>query len=331
MAGVQNEFAQVGRWIYMIEGVHQMFEGQERTEKFAVDMNELVRASREGDRYHHLYGARYAIELIQPLAALSKIAVEGASSPTPGHPNADYAIDLALYRGTSSGGEGEELIQFKYSTRNDPPALTAIGVAKTIRGWANRFSSNAGAIDKLRITTNRPFSGALVSAVRCLADGRRPRNKAVLRAVGRLKAETAILGTSARRKFFSTLQLDSRDEDTDSVLMAFRRSLGSHGVSPSSRRDKERAVIDLVESKAGYRGRNGRNVIDASDVLARLQVDSVNELYPCPDAHELAEHYVERSCTPAIAASIVSDARPCVVHAVGGLGKSEQIRRVNAG
>ena len=142
-----------------------------------------VRASRDGHFYHETWAARVALELLPPTSTLTLLAMEGFSiedEPSVSEAATEIA-DLVRYRGGTNvdTASSVEVLQFKYSIARADQEMRAFDIKKTLEKFATTEadfvkrigSDRVKSVVRYEIVTNRPFSPALLAAVRGLRDG----------------------------------------------------------------------------------------------------------------------------------------------------------------
>jgi hypothetical protein len=96
--------------------------------------------------------------------------------------------------------------------------------------------------------------------------------------------------------------------------------------------DAEKRLLklrNLIRLKAGAGSQHDKR-IDRVAVLAELEVEHEDRLYPTPDAFPAVERVVERAVLGEVVAEARSLGPPLVLHAAGGMGKTGPKRGVLA-
>ena len=107
--------------------------------------NPEVRFSRDGDQFPYLWAARRCLRLLSPTDGLTAVTIEGASPREIENGRAVEAgeeqIDVGEYYGSETLREATRVryIQLKHSTKNPTRPWPPGGLAKTIRGFAEKY------------------------------------------------------------------------------------------------------------------------------------------------------------------------------------------------
>lgn len=292
-----------------------------------------VRASRDGHEFHEAWAARRALQLVMTSDGLVGIAVEGLSPADQVRASGETVeiADLVFYYGrrpTFAGARLVVIIQVKYSKSLEGVPFRASDGKKTIRKFAAAFRSHkrthgAKAVEKklaFELITNRPIYHEFAKAIDGLAAGIP------------LKGDVKRQGT----QFTSAAGLKGKE------LAQFAQKLRITGLSGSLRQNKQsltRALADwsvaldamararlgnmrqLLRDKAGLAG-EGQNVITRTDVLDALEVQSPEDLFPCPASFPDVGIVVEREQLSTVLSKIPRLDKPLMIHADGGVGKT---------
>lgn len=292
-----------------------------------------VRASRDGHEFHEAWAARKALQLVMPTDGLVGIAVEGlASADQAGHSAETVEIaDLVLYYGqrpTFDGASSVVIIQVKYSKSSQSIPFRANDAKKTIRKFAAAFRSHkrkhgAKAVEKklaFELITNRPIYCEFNKAINALASGIS------------LKGDAKNQAT----QFTSACGLKGKD------LAQFARKVRFTGLAGNLRQNKQRLscvladwsvapdaiararlgnMRQLLREKAGLAGQR-QNVITRTDVLDALELQSPEDLFPCPASFPEVGNVVEREQLLPVVSRITNLDKPLLIHADGGAGKT---------
>src|SRR5258708_4208800 len=78
---------------------------------------------------------------------------------------------------------------------------------------------------------------------------------------------------------------------------------------------------ELLREKAGLAGER-QNVVTRTDVLDALELQSPADLFPCPESFPEVGKVVERKQLSSVASRIPELAKPLLIHADGGVGKT---------
>ncbi len=298
-----------------------------------VNSIDKVRASRDGHEYHEAWTARKALQLLLPTDNLVGIAVEGLH-PTDQAAAASKTVEIAdivLYygnRSTFKGADNVKITQFKYSVSSRDDYFRASHAKKTIAKFAAAYLDHKkryGAKevrDKLEfeLITNRPIYPALEQAIASIAD-RKPLSGEVKKQAEQFKAASGLddrtLAEFAGKCLFTGLagSLTGTKRDLSRTLVDW--SAASDAVA----RARIGEMRKMVRDKAGYAGAN-RNVIKRADVLAALDVQDPDDLFPCPASFPKIGPIVERKQIEEAIALIPRLDKPLLIHAAGGVGKT---------
>src|SRR5258708_7028738 len=77
-------------------------------------LNELVRYSRAGDKFHYRWAARRCLRMIDPLSPVRCITIEGSKESKAA---GEYVIDVAEYSSVSEDSLSVAYFQLKHSTK----------------------------------------------------------------------------------------------------------------------------------------------------------------------------------------------------------------------
>ena len=294
---------------------------------------EKVRASRDGHEFHEAWAARRALSLVFPKDGLNAIAVEGLSIEDQKTASAEAAeiADLTFYYGPGpSFARAKKVVvaQLKYSIRSSTKAFRSIDGRKTFRKFAAAFRDykkrhGARKVEsklEFELVTNRPVHPDLSAAIKGLALGRHL-NKGAKNQGNQIRSASGLKGKE---------------------LIAFAAKLKVTGLAGSLRENKlqlSRAVVDwsaardamarsrlgalraLLRDKAGSAGQ-GNNLIRRTDVLDALELQSPDELLPCPESFPNVGKIIAREQLKGALKLIPRLKKPLVIHAAGGMGKT---------
>ncbi len=268
-----------------------------------------------------------------PSDELTGIAVEGLAPADRAAASAEAieVADLVLYYGKSAAFNAADavvILQFKYSIGSESVPFRASDASKTVGKFAAAFRSyrrkyGAKSVrEKLQfeLITNRPVHQAFEEAVSGIASG------------GPLKGDAKKQAT----QFKAACRLRK------TALLEFAQKFRVTGFAGSLRKNKQalsRIIADwspaadamararlgnmrqLLRDKAGSEG-EGRNVIRRTDVLDALELQSLDDLFPCPESFPEVGTVVRREQLPAAVKMIPKLDTPLLIHAAGGLGKT---------
>jgi hypothetical protein len=292
-----------------------------------------VRASRDGHEFHEAWAARKALQLVMPREGLVGIAVEGlAPADQAGASSETVEIaDLVFYYGnrpTFYGARSVVIIQVKYSISKENVPFRASDAKKTIKKFAAAFKNhknNYGAenVEKklfFELITNRPIFPELQEAIDGLA------TKNLLKGNAKKQADQFISASGLKGKALTQFAQKFRITGLAGSLKQNKQLLSRVLADWSVARDAmARARLgnmrQLLRDKAGSAG-EGKNVIRRTDVLDALELQSPEDLFPCPASFPEVGKVVEREQLSIVASIIPKLDKPLLIHADGGIGKT---------
>jgi hypothetical protein len=293
-----------------------------------------ARAAKDGNEYHETWAARRALELLMPRDGLNAIAVEGFAIDDEDHLSAaaTEVADLVLYYGEDSTfreAERVEVSQFKYSIAQSNKGFVVADASKTLRKFVaadldHRQKFGDEETDgKLRfsIVTNRPIDPAFASAVRHITEGTSSCDRRVIEQAHQIFA-TCGLAPPALQAFLRRLDL----RGATGSLNALQADVATRIVDWSASSDymaqaRLGSVRALLRAKAGTAGQ-GRNLVRMADILSALGVADVRELLPAPASFVEVGPVVSRVGLQDELLAMLSQGKPVLVHAAGGIGKT---------
>lgn len=291
-----------------------------------------VRASKAGHAYHEAWAARTALELLLPSTDLTAITLEGFDERDEQElgTGAVEIADLVRYHGGTDVARSHRVtvVQFKYSIASAENAVRAADVASTLAKFAItdaelRATHGDEHVEKAvryEFATNRPIHhnlGPAIAAVIAGSDvdgdvGRQAEQ--IARALENYPHQSAellrrleLVGSKgslvdAERQISATLAAWSEPGDPDAEKRLLKlRSLIRIKAGPGSEADKR---------------------VDRVAVLAELEVEHEDRLYPTPDAFPEVQDVVQRAVLAEILAQTRQPGAPLIVHAAGGMGKT---------
>ncbi len=303
----------------------------------AKKKTDSTRASRDGHEFHEAWVARKAMQLLLPDGGLAGMAVEGL--PLSDQENASsetvQVADLVLYYGehpSFASSRRTEIVQFKYSVSHENIDFRMRHAKKTFKKFAKAyadFKNKHGAKEvreklRFRLVTNRPVFPALTEAIRGLAEKTGLTGKAKEQADQFKRAsplDDEQLAEFAGKCDIAGLAGNLRDikKDLSNILADWS---ATRDAVASARLGEMRK---MVRDKAGTKG-EGRNVITRVDVLAALEIEREEDLLPCSSKLPEVGQIVEREQLAEAVALVPGLARPLLVHAAGGMGKTVFMR-----
>ncbi|MEJ1966768.1 MAG: NACHT domain-containing protein [Gammaproteobacteria bacterium] len=239
--------------------------------------------------------------------------------------------DLVLYYGkwaTFSKARAVVIVQFKYSIGSKIEPFRASDARKTVRKFAAAFRSHKrkhGAKivrEKLQfeLITNRPVFPAFDEGIAGIAaaaplQGDAKRQAAQFKSACGLKA--AELAEFAGKCRITGLAGSVRKNKQD-----LSRILADWSPAPDAMaRARLGNLRQMLRDKAGSEG-EGKNVVRRVDVLDALEVQTPDDLFPCPASFPEVGKVVERAQLSAVVELIPKLEKPLLIHAAGGLGKT---------
>jgi len=297
----------------------------------------LVRPSRDGDQFHYLWAARRCLSLLMPQTGLVAVTIEGSSPGElpPGSPSltGDEVIDIAEYYGDEDVGRARlvRYVQLKHSTRHADEAWTASGLKKTLAGFSKRYKGlleRFAADDVARrfefwFVTNRPISTDVIETVADAASGNALRHPEELK---KLEEFTELKGAELSG-FCKLIRLEGRQDglwDQRNILFQ-----DVAGYLPDGDVDAPTQLKELVTRKALSASERDPS-ITKMDVLRALKTDE-SRLFPAPCLIKPIDNAVPREQEANLIRAIVrAEARPVMVHALAGVGKSIFAMRVGS-
>ena len=292
-----------------------------------------VRASRDGHEFHEAWAARKALQLVMPTDGLVGIAVEGLAPVDQADASAETVeiADLVLYYGrrtTFEGARSVVIIQVKYSKSSQSLPFRASDAKKTIHKFAAAFKSYKKKHGTKEVETKLTFE--LVT--------NRPIYREFAKAIEELASKSPLKGEAKKQatQFRSACRLKGKE------LAQFAQKVSITGLAGSLRQNKQRLsrvladwsvapdamaqarlgnMRQLLRDKAGLAGER-QNVITRTDVLDALELQSPEDLFPCPTSFPEIGKVVEREQLSSVASRIPKLDKPLLIHADGGVGKT---------
>lgn len=287
----------------------------------------LVRYSRAGDAFHYRWAARRCLRLVDLNSSLRCITIEGSKESTQ---EGEYAIDLAEYSETERGGEAVTYYQLKHSTVRTSKNFVFSELEPTLENFGKRYAASRGvcpARQKPRLITfsfitNRPIATGIKKVLAALRAGK---------------------PTQLRRKFEQATGLKGRNlqsfcaglslVDREGGYRAQRHEL--HGemadyLAGTAERNEVDGLIALVIDRALPESEENKPAgeIYREDVLQRLGVTSMSQLFPAPSELESLSNPIKREQHESLLAHILASPEPTIVHSAGGVGKSVVTRQL---
>ena len=305
----------------------------------AKKKTDSTRASHDGHEFHKTWVARKAMQLLLPTGDLAGMAVEGLSPSDQKNTSSEtvQVADLVLYYGehpSFADSQRTEIVQFKYSVSHKNVDFRMSHAKKTVKKFARAYADfenkhgTKEVRDKLRfrLITNRPVFPALTEAIRGLAERTGLTGEAKKQADQFKKA--SLLDDEQLAEFAGKCDvaglagnLGDRKKDLSNILADWSATATRDAVASARLGEMKQ----MVQDKAGTKG-EGRNVITRVDVLAALEIEREEDLLPCSSKLPEVGQIVEREQLAEALALVPGLARPLLVHAAGGMGKTVFMR-----
>lgn len=305
--------------------------GHDKTEPTAIAIDK-VRASKAGHAYHEAWAARSALELLLPTTDLVAIALEGfdeADERDLGTGAVEIA-DLVRYHGARDIARASlvAIVQFKYSISSADRAVRAADLAKTLTKFAvtdaelrkRHGDDHVDRIVQFEFATNRPIHDDLLAAVKATISGADTQGD-----VARQSAQLAAALDPYPHQKAGLLRRLNLVGSQGSLVDAERSVSATLAAwSEASDPDAEKRLLklrNLIRIKAGP-GSDANKTIDRVAVLAELDVEHEDRLYPTPDAFPDVADVIPRAVFEEVSKLALLPGDPLIVHAAGGMGKT---------
>ncbi|HGL6719751.1 hypothetical protein NTJ56_10325 [Burkholderia contaminans] len=291
-----------------------------------------VRASKAGHAFHEAWAARTALELLPPSTDLTAITLEGFDEQDEQSlgTGAVEIADLVRYHGATDVARAHRVtvVQFKYSIASAEKAVRAADLASTLAKFAAtdaelRATHGNGhiiAVVRYEFATNKPIHENLGKAISAVVAGTRETGD-----TGRQADQIAEALKGYPHPFADLLRRLDLVGSKGSLIEAERAiSTTLAAWSEPGDPDAEKRLLklrNLIRIKAGP-GSETEKRIDRVAVLAELEVEHEDRLYPTPDAFPEVEVVIQRDALDDIAILAREAGFPLVVHAAGGMGKT---------
>lgn len=291
-----------------------------------------VRASKAGHAYHEAWAARTALELLPPSTDLTAITLEGfdvLDEQELGMGAVEIA-DLVRYHGGTDVRRSDRVavVQFKYSIASADRPVRAAELASTLAKFAItdtelRATHGADHIEKVvryEFATNRPIHHNFGPAITAVIAGYELDGDVSKQAAQIAKALEAYPHPPAELLHRLDLvgckgSLVEAERIVSATLAAW---------SESADPDAEKRLLklrNLIRIKAGSGSETDKR-IDRVAILAELDVEHEDRLYPTPDAFPEVKDVIQREVLSPILAQVRQTGAPLIVHAAGGMGKT---------
>lgn len=291
-----------------------------------------VRASKAGHAFHEAWAARTALELLPPSTDLTAITLEGFDEQDEQNLDAGSVeiADLVRYHGATDVARAHRVtvVQFKYSIARADTAVRAADLASTLTKFAAtdaELRATHGDVHVLaavryEFATNRPIHENLGKAIAAVVAGTKEAGD-VARQAGQI-IEALKNYPHSFADLLQRLELVGSKGSLTEAERAISTTLAAW--SEPGDPDAEKRLLklrNLIRIKAGPGSETDKRV-DRVAVLAELEVEHEDRLYPTPDAFPEVEVVIQRDVLGDIATLAREVGLPLVLHAAGGMGKT---------
>lgn len=306
-----------------------MSDGDTRTTPIEIDK---VRASKAGHAFHEAWAARTALELLPPSTELTAITLEGFDEQDEQNlgTGAVEIADLVRYHGATDVARARRVtvVQFKYSIASADTAVRAADLASTLAKFAvtdtelraTHGDDHVLNVVRYEFATNRPIHENLGEAIAAVVAGTQEAGD-VARQAGQIN-EALKEYPHPFAELLRRLELVGSKGSLTEAERAISTTLAAW--SEPGDPDAEKRLLklrNLIRIKAGPGSETDKRV-DRVAVLAELEVEHEDRLYPTPDAFPEVEVVIQRDVLGGIATLAREVGFPLVVHAAGGMGKT---------
>ncbi len=291
-----------------------------------------VRASKAGHAFHEAWAARTALELLPPSTDLTAITLEGFDEQDEQNlgTGAVEIADLVRYHGATDVARAHRVtvVQFKYSIASADTAVRAADLASTLAKFAatdaelraTHGDDHVLAVVRYEFATNRPIHEKLGKAISAVVAGTQETGD-VARQAGQI-AQALKDYPHPSADLLRRLELVGSKGSLTEAERAISTTLAAW--SEPGDPDAEKRLLklrNLIRIKAGPGSETDKRV-DRIAILAELEVEHEDRLYPTPDAFPEVEVVIQRDVLGGIATLAREVGFPLVVHAAGGMGKT---------
>jgi len=291
--------------------------------------NALTRYSRAGDAFHYRWAARRCLKLIGPKSGVEYITIESSSESKAA---GEYVIDMAEYSQNETGDKLVSYRQLKHSTIRANKPFGYSEIKPTLSGFVRRYAAcligkkakfGMGTVT-FAFVSNRPVSPRIKQAIDRIRKGTPAKNKLQrdLQRIVNLKGDHL-------KSFYQSLSILDAEGDYTVQKKRLHGEMEEYiaGFVDGGEVDKLIALVaDRALPKSESNRRNGE--IWPEDVLQRLGVTSVNQLFPAPPQFEKLPLIIKREQHEAILKHIQQHEKPTIIHSAGGVGKSVVARQL---
>lgn len=291
-----------------------------------------VRASKAGHAFHEAWAARTALELLPPSTDLTAITLEGFDEQDEQSlgTGAVEIADLVRYHGATDVARAHRVtvVQFKYSIASADTAVRVADLASTLAKFAatdaelraTHGDDHVLAVVRYEFATNRPIHENLKKAISAVVAGTQETGD-VARQAGQI-AQALKDYPHPSADLLRRLELVGSKGSLTEAERAISTTIAAW--SEPGDPDAEKRLLklrNLIRIKAGPGSETDKRV-DRVAVLAELEVEHEDRLYPTPDAFPEVEVIIQRDVLGGIATLAREVGFPLVVHATGGMGKT---------
>ncbi|WP_333983502.1 hypothetical protein [Burkholderia gladioli] len=291
-----------------------------------------VRASKAGHAFHEAWAARTALELLPPSTDLTAMTLEGFDEQDEQNlgTGAVEIADLVRYHGATDVARAHRVtvVQFKYSIASADTAVRAADLAATLGKFAatdaelrkTHGDDHVLAVVRYEFATNRPIHENLGKAILAVVAGTHESGD-IARQAGQI-AQALKDYSHPSADLLRRLELVGSKGSLTEAERAISTTLAAW--SEPGDPDAEKRLLklrNLIRIKAGPGSETDKRV-DRVAVLAELEVEHEDRLYPTPDAFPEVEILIQRDVLGDIATLAREAGLPLVVHAAGGMGKT---------
>ena len=317
-----------------------------------------ARESNAGDRFHVLWAARRAVQLLNPRSNLQRVFMEGLSPVDVSASEIDddffLGVDLSEYYAGEKFETASriELSQLKYSTRHPNKAWTTSrlcaakntqGTDSVIRRLADIFKgfrthhSREDVLKKLciRLVSNQPVATELLCALKSAQDLLTTTPMQAQQLLKQLSEDDrnqiqpfqnrANLSSTEFTDFLRVLDLSHCGEES----RKFQRLQLIQDLSASVSHDPVatlRSLCELIEDEA-QPDKEGSIGLSAEDIIACLGAGHRDNLFPAPPQLDTARRPVMTRDAQNLADAIVSaSSRKVLAHGMAGIGKTTTVQ-----
>lgn len=278
--------------------------------------SDRVRATRDGDLFHHMWAANRLLKLLDPTSDLMQISIEGLDLPEGLELEGEEVVDLAEYYGTSDKKINKiKICQFKHSTFHADKNLSLSEIRKIIQKFANLDDDFGKKYPEAKISfsiiTNKPISSNIIEAVKYIASGKSISDNVL---AGKLLKNMKI-------ELNTAISLCSRIELVGNELsIALLRQKSNQEISTLTADTDNRSFAALLEIVASRAGTENHGPILRGHVITALGCRE-DALVPAPCQLEETP-FIQRQEYNNLANEIIKRSGLIIITAEGGIGKS---------